>query len=114
MCLNPQGAIELPASAGLVNPRVSDLAGKKIAIIWDGKKGGDNFCVAVEELLKTKYPTATTMRLVWGDAEAAASSQERDGYVHLRRRRQRHGRMDPVPAGRRAGETRQAGRFRGR
>ena len=58
VCLNPQGAVELPAPTGLANPRVKDLAGKKIGIFWDGKRGGDNFCIAVEELLQKKYPTA--------------------------------------------------------
>jgi hypothetical protein len=42
-CLNPQGVVEIPAPAGLKNPRVQDLAGKKIGIFWDGKKGGENF-----------------------------------------------------------------------
>jgi hypothetical protein len=73
--LNPQGVIELPAASGLVNQRVPDLAGKKIGIIWDGKKGGDNFCIAAEELLRQRYPTATITRLVWGDAEAAAKAK---------------------------------------
>jgi hypothetical protein len=83
VCLNPQGVIELPAAAGLVSPRVTDLAGKTIGIIWDGKKGGDNFCIAVEELLKKRYPTATTMRLVWGDAEAAGrAKREMDTFVY--------------------------------
>lgn len=83
MCFNPQGVVEPPAPSGLVNPRVSDLAGKRIAVIWDGKKGGDNYCIAVEELLKTRYPTATTMRLVWGDAEAAArAKREMDTFIY--------------------------------
>jgi hypothetical protein len=82
-CLNPQGMLELPAPSGLTNPRVRDLAGKTIAIIWDGKKGGDNFCMAVEELLKQRYPTATTMRLVWGDADAAAKAKkEMDTFIY--------------------------------
>ena len=73
VCLNPQGVVEVPAPSGLVNPRVNDLAGKKIGIIWDGKKGGDKYCIAVEELLKERYPTATTIRLVWGDASVIVS-----------------------------------------
>jgi hypothetical protein len=82
-CLNPQGVFQLPAASGLANPRVKDLAGKKIGIIWDGKKGGDNFCIAVEELLKKKYPTATTIRLVWGDAEAAErAKREMDTFIY--------------------------------
>jgi hypothetical protein len=83
VCLNPQGVVEIPAPSGLMNHRVKDLAGKRIGIIWDGKKGGDNFCIAVEELLKEKFPTATTMRLVWGDAEAAEKAKkEMDTFIY--------------------------------
>lgn len=82
-CINPEGEFEVPPSAGLTNPRVKNLAGKKIAIIWDGKKGGDNYCAAVEELLKKRYPTATTTRLVWGDAEAAEKAKkEMDTFIY--------------------------------
>lgn len=83
VCLNPQGVVEVPAPSGLVNPRVKDLDGKEIGIIWDGKKGGDKYCIAVEELLKERYPTATTMRLVWGDAEAAEKAKkEMDTFIY--------------------------------
>jgi hypothetical protein len=83
VCLNPQGAIKVPAVSGLINPRMRNLEGKKIGIIWDGKKGGDNFCIAVEELLKERYPTATAIRLVWGDAEAAAKAKrEMDTFIY--------------------------------
>jgi hypothetical protein len=82
-CINPKGEFEVPPSEGLTNPRVKTLTGKKIAIIWDGKKGGDNFCMAIEELLKKKYPTATTTRLVWGDAEAAEKAKkEMDTFIY--------------------------------
>ena len=77
VCFNPQGRIEIPAASGLINPRMKNLEGKKITIIRDGKKGGDNFCIAVEELLNERYPTATTIRLVWGDAEAGRGSNLR-------------------------------------
>ncbi len=83
VCLNPQGEVLVPEPSGLTNPRVMDLAGKKIAIIWDGKKGGENFCIAVEELLKERYPTAITTRLVWGDAEAAEKAKkEMDTFIY--------------------------------
>ena len=83
VCLNPQGKVELPEPSGLSNPRMFDLAGKKIAIIWDGKKGGENFCDAVEILLKERYPTAITTRLVWGDAEAAGrAKKEMDTFIY--------------------------------
>jgi hypothetical protein len=83
VCFNPQGRIQFPAVSGLINPRIKNLEGKKIAIIWDGKKGGDNFCIAVEELLNQRYPTATTIRLVWGDAEAAEKAKkEADTFIY--------------------------------
>ena len=83
VCLNPQGVIDVPAASGLTNPRVKDLAGKRIAIIWDGKKGGENFCEAVDELLQQRYPTAITTRLVWGDAEAAdKAKREMDTFIY--------------------------------
>jgi hypothetical protein len=82
-CFNPQGVVEVPTPSGLINPRVSDLAGKKIAIIWDGKKGGDNYCAAIKELLNKRYPTATTIRLVWGNAEAAENAKkEMDTFIY--------------------------------
>ena len=75
-CLNPQGEVEVAAPAGLANPRVETLAGKKVGIFWDGKKGGDNFCIALEELLQRKFPTAKIIRLVWGDVEAAEQAKK--------------------------------------
>ena len=82
-CINPQGVFEVPAPSGLTNARVKDLAGKKIGIFWDGKKGGDNFCIAVEEILNKRYPTASTIRLVWGDVEAAEKAKkEVDTFIY--------------------------------
>ncbi len=82
-CMNPQGRLDLTAPSGLKNPRVKDLAGKTIGIIWDGKKGGDNYCAAVEELLNKRYPTAKTFRLVWGDAAAAEKAKkEMDTFIY--------------------------------
>jgi hypothetical protein len=83
VCFNPQGRIEFPAVTGLINPRVENLEDKTIGIIWDGKKGGDKFCIAVEELLKEKYPAARTIRLVWGDAAAAErAKREMDTFIY--------------------------------
>ncbi len=83
VCINPKGDFNVPPSAGLSNPRIKDLKGKTIAIIWDGKKGGDNYCIAVEELLNRRYPETKTMRLVWGDAEAATKAKkEMDAFIY--------------------------------
>jgi hypothetical protein len=46
--------------------RVKELAGRKVGIYWLGKAGGDNFCDAIEKILKAKYPTVTTFRYKGG------------------------------------------------
>jgi hypothetical protein len=59
--LNPMGVIEPPQTLGLT-PRVSDLAGKKIALLHNGKSGVTNLYAALEEVLKQKYPSVTILR----------------------------------------------------
>lgn len=81
-CLNPQGVLELPEPLGLTNPRVRDLAGKKIGIFWDGKQGWNNFFIALEEQLNKKYPTAKTMRVAWMDIPAKEkATKEMDTFI---------------------------------
>jgi hypothetical protein len=60
--LNPRGELRVETE-GLSNPRVTDLAGKKILLIPNKKPGARFFLTAVEELLKEKYPTVTTILL---------------------------------------------------
>ena len=59
--LNPMGVIEPPPTLGL-SPRVTDLAGKKIALMHNNKQGASNLYDALQELLQKKYPTATLVR----------------------------------------------------
>ena len=59
--LNPRGEITPPPVLA-PNPRVTDLAGKKIGIYWNGKQGGPNFWDVVEEQLKKRFPAATILR----------------------------------------------------
>ena len=59
--LNPRGEVEPPPTLAPA-PRVTDLAGKKIGLYWNGKIGTDVFFDVVEELLKKKFPTATVLR----------------------------------------------------
>src|SRR4030042_6679994 len=59
--LNPRGEIKPPPTFA-PTPRVTDLAGKRIGIYWNGKSGGNNFWDVAEELLKEKFPTATILR----------------------------------------------------
>lgn len=56
--MNPRGEIPPPPTLG-INPRVPDLAGKKIVLIDNGKFGASNFLEVIAQMLKQKYPTAT-------------------------------------------------------
>jgi len=67
-CFSPEGEFEVPQPLGL-NPRVESLSGKKIALFWDGKPGGDNFFAALNELLKERYPDTTIFLVAWNDVE---------------------------------------------
>jgi hypothetical protein len=60
--LNPRG--ELPPAPTMMapNPRVANLAGKKIALVANYKAGAELFLTKIEELMKAKYPTATILR----------------------------------------------------
>ena len=41
-----------------LSPRISDLAGKKIGLLRNGKKAAEPVLTAVENILRKKYPTA--------------------------------------------------------
>jgi len=60
--LNPRGVIP-PIELSAPNPRLGDLAGKKIVLVPNRKHGADLFLDTVAELLTTRYPTATVWRL---------------------------------------------------
>ena len=83
--LNPRGEIE-PPPIFTPAPRVTDLAGKKIGLYWNGKQGVDNFYTILEELLKEKFPTATTTLLRGAfeirDEDANAWLPEIDTFVY--------------------------------
>jgi hypothetical protein len=83
--LNPRGIIEArPASTP--SPRVKDLAGKRVGLYWNSKPGMDNFYTVFEELLKKKYPTATTTLLQGAflirDDDAEAWQKDIDTFVY--------------------------------
>ncbi len=83
--LNPRGEITPPP---LIAPsaRIPDLTGKKIAIYWNGKDGGDNFWNNVEALIKLKSPNTTVLRyngpFDLGDAQAAKIAGETDVFLY--------------------------------
>ena len=56
--MNPRGEIPPPPTMG-ISPRMSNLDGKKIVLIDNGKFGADNFLEVVAKMLKDRYPTAT-------------------------------------------------------
>jgi len=83
--LNPRGEIEPPPTLAPV-PRVTDLAGKKIGLYWNGKEDGDLFWDVVEGLLKNRFPTATILRYRGpfdiGDKTAATMAKECDTFIY--------------------------------
>jgi hypothetical protein len=83
--LNPRGEIEPPPTLAPA-PRVTDLAGKKIGIYWNGKQGGNNFWDVAEELLKEKLPTATILRFIGpfdlGERLAGTLAKEVDTFIY--------------------------------
>ncbi len=82
-CLNPEGPFEAPPSLATPVPRLQDLEGKKISILWDGKKGGENFSIALAELLTEKHPGASVSWLPLGDVEASAQAKtECDAFIY--------------------------------
>ena len=82
--LNPRGEITPPPISAPA-ARVADLSGKKIAIYWNGKAGGDNLWNNVEALLKEKIQNPIVLRYEGafdlGDALAAKISAEADAFV---------------------------------
>jgi hypothetical protein len=56
--INPRGEIPPPPTVG-INPRPTDLAGKKIVLIDNGKYGASNFLEILGKMLKQKSPSAT-------------------------------------------------------
>ena len=59
--LNPRGEIALPPVSA-PSARISDLAGKKIALYWNEKPGGIHFWNGIEKLLKEKLPGTAVLR----------------------------------------------------
>ncbi|MCJ7786094.1 MAG: hypothetical protein MUP41_19350 [Desulfobacterales bacterium] len=83
--LNPRGEIKPPPTFA-PTPRVTDLAGKRIGIYWNGKSGGNNFWDVAEEVLKEKFPTATILRYKGpfdlGEKVAGTLAKEVDIFIY--------------------------------
>ena len=83
--LNPRGEI-IPPPLIAPSTRIPDLAGRKVAIYWNGKEGGDNFWSGVEGLMKLKLPNTTVLRyngpFDLGDAQAAKIAGETDAFLY--------------------------------
>jgi hypothetical protein len=83
--LNPRGEITPPPVA-TPSARVADLTGKKLAIYWNGKSGGDNFWNNIETLVKEKLPDTVVLRyngpFDLGDVQAAKIAKEADAFFY--------------------------------
>jgi hypothetical protein len=83
--LNPLGEIA-PPPVSAPSARIPDPAGKRIAIYWNGKAGGDNFWDDIEALLKEKLPNAHVSRydgpFDLGDDRAAKIAGEADAFLY--------------------------------
>jgi hypothetical protein len=84
--LNPRGEISHPRYMA-PNARITDLAGKKIGLYWNGKPGGNNVLDALEPMLKEKFPTATIVRLNGAhqivDSMAADFAKQIDAFLYV-------------------------------
>jgi hypothetical protein len=82
---NPRGVIEAKKSF-VPSSRVKDLAGQKVGLYWNSKHGMDNFYTAFAELLKKRYPTATTTLLrgafLIRDEDAQSWQDQIDTFVY--------------------------------
>ena len=82
-CLSPEGLLEAAPSPQSINPRLEGLAGKKVRLLWDGKMGGENYCMAMQEVLRDRYPTASVEWVRLGDMDAVAKAkQELDAFIY--------------------------------
>ena len=83
--INPRGEIE-PVKTHPLAARVTDLAGKRVGLYWNGKPGIDNFFAVLEELLKKRFPSITTTLLRGAmeitDKDAAAWAPQIDTFVY--------------------------------
>jgi hypothetical protein len=83
--MNPRGEIAPPPLLA-PQPRIPDLSGKKLAIYWNGKAGGNHFWKAVEQLLKEKLPNTNVLRYDGaydlGDPLAARIAKEADAFLY--------------------------------
>ena len=83
--MNPRGKIAHgPYRAP--NPRIAGLAGKKVALYWNGKAGGDNLFAALEEIFKSKYPDTMVIQTKGthqiSDEMAARLAREVDTFIY--------------------------------
>ena len=83
ICLNPRAEIVVPEKIlGLTVPRVADLRGKRIGLVWCEKRGGENYFDAVQELLRKRFPTATIIRMNWAAGIETKLLDEVDTFIY--------------------------------
>jgi hypothetical protein len=83
ICLNPRAEIVEPEKTmGLTVPRVADLRGKRIGLVWCEKRGGENYFDAIQELLEKRFPTATILRMNWAAGIEKKLLKEVDTFIY--------------------------------
>ncbi|MEJ2248021.1 MAG: hypothetical protein P8Y80_18440 [Acidobacteriota bacterium] len=81
--LNPEAEWIMPSEISLISPRLKDLSGKKIGLLYAGKSGGEFFLDALEVLLQKKYPSVTISRYTrWVDNAVERIVKEEDAFVY--------------------------------
>lgn len=82
-CLNPYGEkSKSPKAMGLFAPRVKDLKGKRIALVWCEKLGGENYFDDLQKLLEKKLPDTKLLRMNWVDGIEKRLLEETDTFVY--------------------------------
>ena len=83
ICLNPRAEIVVPDKImGLAVPRVADLRGKRIGLVWCEKRGGENYFDAIQELLEKRIPTAKILRMNWAAGIENKLLKEVDTFIY--------------------------------
>ena len=73
--LNPEAEMMMASKISYISPRIKDLSGRNIGLVWAGKSGGEFFLDALGAVLKKKYPSATISRYTRGACWKAGRPQ---------------------------------------
>jgi hypothetical protein len=82
-CRNPRAEMVVPEKImGITAPRVTDLRGKRIGLVWCEKLGGENYFDAIHELLARRIPAARIYRMNWVAGIEKKLLEEVDTFIY--------------------------------